>query len=391
MFDLARQLNILGQNVRLLTGYPKFKVDVDLRGLARMRSRWVVPQHLLHRFPANPPEWLDARVTRDFAAWVAKGLKDEEVDIFDALDGGGLEAGRMVRDRGAVWVCNRGSAHVLTQKRLLEEEHRRWGVPMPRHWFLPASVDRCLAEYGGADAVITPSRFVARSFIEQGLAAEKVYVCPYGVDLSLFRPQPKIDQKFRVLFVGTQTIQKGIGYLFEAVRPLVEKGLCELWLVGQPGNDARRILHRNADLFQHRGRIPRAKLSWIYSQGSVLVLPSIQDGFGLVQAQAMACGVPVIASTNTGAQDLFTDGIEGFIVPIRQAQTLRDKIIWMLDNPKARGEMAAAALRRVSKLGGWNSYGIRSLEIYKGLIPKNGGSEYEESSWTPHASEAYGD
>jgi starch synthase len=372
MFDLARQIAKAGLDVALLTGYPMVKVDDDLRPLAKTHSRCVLLERFVSRLPMGIPPWLPYESARDFGAWVARTLKNVEADVFDALDGGGLECGRMFRDRGKVWLCNRGSAHVLTQKHLLEEEHRAWRVPMPRHCFWPANVDRCLAEYGGADGVVVPSRFAAKSFVEQGHPAEKVHVCPYGVDLTMFHPEPKLDRTFRVLFVGVQSLQKGIGYLMEAVRPLVQSGAVEVWLIGQTGHDAREILRRDAGLFRHQGVMPRNRLAWYYSQGSVLVLPSIQEGLALVQAQAMACGLPVIATANSGAEDLFTDGVEGFIVPIRRPAAIRERLQQMLDEPHRRECMGLAALHRVTQLGGWTAYGARVRALYRDLLEAKG-------------------
>jgi starch synthase len=384
MFDLARQIKALGQEVSLLTGYPQQKVDRELRPIARTHPMWVFAEHLCLRLPWDPPGWLLYQQARDFGEWAAKCLHNQKPDIFDALDGGGLEAGRMLRDRGSVWICNRGAAHVVTQKLLLEEEHRRWGIPIPRHYFASDHIDRSLAEYGGADAIVVPSRFVARSFQEQGVPAEKVYVCPYGVDLSMFAPQPKLDDKFRVIFVGTQSIQKGMGYLLDGLRPLVQNRAVEIWMVGQTGSDAHEILRRNATLFTHKGVQPRSQLAALYSQASVLVLPSVQDGFGLVMAQAMACGVPVIATQNTGAEDLFTaDGVEGFIIPIRNPLAIRHKVQWMLDNPELRDRMAAAAVSRVKRLGGWRTYGLQCLKVYRNLLlQKNEEDSSENFAWS---------
>src|SRR5207245_8344167 len=166
-------------------------------------------------------------------------------------------------------------------------------------------------------------------------------------------------------------IQKGIGYLFDAVRPLVQKGLVEVWLVGSDSLEPTEMLRRNADIFIDKGTHPRSKLSWFYSQASVLVLPSIQEGLALVQAQAMACGLPVIATTNTGAEDLFTEGVEGFIVPIRDPKAIREKIEWLLDNPVRRQEMGVAALQRVKSLGGWDTYGKQAVAIFTQLLSSN--------------------
>jgi alpha-maltose-1-phosphate synthase len=368
MFDLARQLSALGQETRLFTGYPRFKVDGDLRAIAQVRSRWLLFEQAWRRLPVKSPAWVRVRMFEDFGRWLERSLARDTLDVLDALEGSGLEAGRTVRDAGGVWICNRGSSHVLAQKRVLEQEYRRWGFSMPGHFFPPAYVDRCLAEYEGADAIVVGSTFSQRTFVSQGLPPSKIHVCPYGVDLSLFRPERKRDGRFRVLFVGTQSLRKGVGYLFDAVRPLVKNGSIELWLIGHRQPETRQLLDRNADLFVHHGARTRAELSWYYSQGSVLVLPSVEEGLALVQAQAMACGVPVIATPNTGAEDLFSDGLEGLLVPARSPVAIRRAIQRMLDTPAQRDEMAAAALRRVTQLGGWDAYGRRCLQVYRGVL-----------------------
>jgi glycosyltransferase involved in cell wall biosynthesis len=93
------------------------------------------------------------------------------------------------------------------------------------------------------------------------------------------------------------------------------------------------------------------------SESHVLVLPSIEDGFGLVLSQALACGCPIVASTNTGGDDLITDGVEGFIVPARDVAALAARLQQLADDPALRRRMSEAALARVKHLGGWRQYG----------------------------------
>jgi len=175
-----------------------------------------------------------------------------------------------------------------------------------------------------------------------------------------------------VIYVGQITVRKGIGYLLQAVEPLARKHKVELWLVGEIDPHIRRLLDRYSSIFEYKGACPRRDLWRLYSQSSVLVLASVEEGFGLVQAQAMACGVPVIATTNTGAEDLFTDGIEGFIVPIRSPESIREKLQWMMDNRDLRDRMAGAALERVKSLGGWDRYGECVQSVYRELAVRKG-------------------
>jgi starch synthase len=366
MFDLARQMVRLNQQVKLYTGYPPYKIDKDLRSCTETHWFWTAAAHLRYRVrPAPKNTWWYDRGQEEFNDWLERNLAD--VDIMDALSGVGLKAGRLLAKRGKPWICSRGSAHILTQKQLLDDEHKLWNLT-PQYFDMGKPMELALSEYEEADAVVVPSSWAKETFIQRGVSADKVYVIPFGVDLSLFHPLPKIDNRFRILFVGTYSAQKGIGYLLEAARPLVEQNLAEVWLVGSKDPSAKTILDQYANSFVDKGFIPRKDLAWHYSQGSVLVLPSIQDGLALVQAQAMACGLPVIATTNTGAQDLFTDGQEGFIVPIRSPEAIRERLLWMIDNPRERDAMALAALQRVNSIGGWDEYGRRCLAMYKKVI-----------------------
>jgi glycosyltransferase involved in cell wall biosynthesis len=148
-------------------------------------------------------------------------------------------------------------------------------------------------------------------------------------------------------------------YLFEAMAEMKIADV-ELRIVGALEAEMRPIMAKYEGTFHYIGAVPRAELRKHYSQASVLVLPSIQEGLALVQAQAMACGVPVIASENTGAADLFSDGVEGFIVPIRDAGAIREKVLILYENPAMRDQMGEAAIARVRKIGGWDDYGARA-------------------------------
>ena len=111
------------------------------------------------------------------------------------------------------------------------------------------------------------------------------------------------------------------------------------------------------------------------SRSHVLVLPSVEEGLALVQAQAMACECPVIATRATGAEDLFTDRIEGFIVDDRDVDALTARLQQVADDPALRERLAAAARLRVQGIGGWDAYGERwdrLLHTLTGIPPSPG-------------------
>ncbi len=364
-FDLARQMERLVYLDRLYTAYPRFKVD----GLPTSKvstSPWLmVPAAIAGRFGLNAVrDRLNLAAIESFDRWMAGRI--EPCDVFHCLSQFGMISHRAARERfGALTICDRGSSHILYQDAILHEEYERLGVRYPG---IPARLlERELAEYEYCDLITVPSSFVMRSFVERGVARDKLRLNPYGVDLSMFHPMPKRDAVFRVLFVGSVSVRKGIAYLFEAVKRAAIAG-GDLVLAGAVDPEMQAIVERTQVPFRQLGAVPRAQLAEHYSQASVLVLPSLEEGLALVQAQAMACGVPVIATTNTGAEDLFTDGVEGFIVPIRDPDAIAEKLVYLHEHPEARDAMGTAALARVQSLGGWNSYGERMAGIYRAAL-----------------------
>lgn len=282
-----------------------------------------------------------------------------------ALSGSGLSSGRAVQRAGGHYVCDRGSTHMRYQMRILAEEYDLMGIPFAA--VHPWALEREEAEYEAADAITVPSRFNVRSFAECGVDPAKVHQIPYGVDLSHFQRTAPRDPNFRVLFVGQLSVRKGIGYLIDAFRLAALSG-AKLIMVG-PSSAETEILLRGRDLsdIEFTGPVNRQRVAEEMSRASVMVLPSIEEGLALVQGQALACGCPVIATTNTGAEDLFDDGQEGWILPIRNPEAIAAALTRLYRDPELLEKMSAAALHRVLRLGGWASYGRRIIGLFEAL------------------------
>jgi len=191
-----------------------------------------------------------------------------------------------------------------------------------------------------------------------GVLAEKVLIIPYGVRLERFAKvaDPNPDT-FDVLYVGGISMHKGIPYLLQAFAAL-RHPTKRLRMVGALNREMKPILDKlpQKDV-EFLGHVPQTKLKDLMSRSHVLVLPSIDDGFGMVLNQAMACGCPVIATTNSGGPDLITEGEDGWVVPIRDPEAIRDRMERLATNPALRGQMGANAQRKVSQSNGWERYG----------------------------------
>src|SRR6202000_3417649 len=120
---------------------------------------------------------------------------------------------------------------------------------------------------------------------------------------------------FRVLFVGQIAVRKGVHLLAEAFKK-ANLPNSELVLVGAASKSKKALIDAmNVPNLQFMGPVPNARLASVYSTASVFIMPSLEDGFGMVALEAMACGCPVIISSNAGAADLVNEGVNGYVVP----------------------------------------------------------------------------
>jgi glycosyltransferase involved in cell wall biosynthesis len=130
----------------------------------------------------------------------------------------------------------------------------------------------------------------------------------------------------------------------------------------------RWLIGRQFEQVEFLGMLPQTELPRHMSQSHVHVLASVEEGLAYVQAQAMACGCPLISTTNTGAEDLITDGREGFIVPIRDPSAIANKLQLLADDESLRAKMSTSAKDRVKKLSGWDTYGERFSHLLERLV-----------------------
>lgn len=385
-FDLAEQLQSVNRLAGIYTGYPRFKlqntrVDPDLiRSFPWLQTPFMALSRLPH-FPRRILSALGWRSMDAIDAFAAQTLPD--CALLSALSGSGLKAGRVMQARGGVYVCDRGSSHIRFQDRILAEEYERLGLPWTG--IDQRVVDKEEAEYATADAITVPSDFVLRSFKEMGVPPAKLHLVPYGVNLATYRRTVERAANFRLLFVGQMSVRKGIHYLLEAFR-IAKLPNAELILVGARTSDTAALLPRQLpEQIRWLGALPQAGVVREMSLATVMVLPSIEEGLALVQAQALACGCPVIATTNTGGENLFSDGREGFIVPPRDPEALAERLTRLHRDPALIRAMGDAALARVKSIGGWDSYGRAMLEVFDGLIRAKGDAGSSASAGAPDA------
>jgi glycosyltransferase involved in cell wall biosynthesis len=240
---------------------------------------------------------------------------------------------RWVKQNGGLTFIDAENTHPGEFWDLLTEEAHRWKCRFP-----PVSRfyhEQSLETTRYADYVFAPSEFVRRSFIQRGFEESRVLSYSLPINLSIFRPPQQArptERPLTILNTGALCLRKGTPYLLEAFRLILKhEPRAVLRLSSLVRNDVRDVLRRYADLsidwaphLNPAIATEREQFVRRYQSSDIFVLPSIEDGFGFVVAEALACGLPVITTANTGASDLIRDGENGEVVSIRDPQAIAD-------------------------------------------------------------------
>lgn len=366
-FNLAQQLQRHNALAQLLTSYPKFKaVEYGVPSEKVSSFVWLEAAKRLWWKAPLKKRWNADYLFLSLHDRVAARSLRPGADLFVGWSGSSLKTLRRAKSLGMIGVIERGSSHMLYQQKILTEEFARLGMRFSRTH--PKAIEQEIAEYHEAEAIAVPSSFSRRTFLAEGVPDEKLIMAPYGADLSIFRPLPKEDQKFRVIFCGALSIRKGLHYLLQAFSELRLPG-AELWLVGSVTEEIRPFLerYRRTDIVVH-GPKPRSQLPWFYSQGTIFCLPSIEEGMAMVLLQAKACGLPLICTTNSGGEDIVREGVDGFVIPIRDVDAIKEKILWAYDHRSPCSEMGRGARENALLGNAWDDYGDRIIAAYSRLV-----------------------
>tara|TARA_B100000686_G_C16767700_1_gene962942 strand:- start:292 stop:1452 length:1161 start_codon:yes stop_codon:yes gene_type:complete len=368
-FNLASELENRGYLNKLITTYPKFKV-----------SEWSIPNNkivskilyeLFRRYGEKikilDQYFLDNIAHKGIALTAAKFI--DQADISIGWSGNSLEAIYESNKQGKIFILERGSSHYSYQMEILKEEAKRQNLkdfqPNIKHW------ERELLEYKYTDYISVPSQFVYDTFIDFGISENKLIKNPYGVNLEEFYPVEKEDDTFRVIHCGGISYRKGIPYLLKAYSELNLEN-SELWIVGSVDTEIKDYIeqYRDENIIFH-GAKKQSELYWYLSQCDVFCLASIEEGLAMVQAQAMACGLPIITTKNTGGGELVENNKNGFVIPIRDIEAIKEKILYLYKNKESSNRMGQKAIETVHNGFSWSDYGDRYAENLKEIYSKH--------------------
>jgi glycosyltransferase involved in cell wall biosynthesis len=286
--------------LRLVSRDPKLRsiapnaMDHYKRLFDRAASRQIKPANALVGMP-GASERMFARV-------------DPQVRVLHAVDGHPRAVNRLLRSTfGAV-----AEREIVPEKRVEQIER----------------------ELAAADVVIVPSALKRRQYAEFGVEERKMVIAPYGVKLERFFPDASAgDDRLRprLLFVGQISYRKGVPLLIDAVRDLD----VDVLLVGPVVEPA--ILNGLPKNVTHQGAVAPAALNEHMNKCDALILPSLEDAFGLVVLEALAAGLPVLTTDETGAAEVVGEN-DGRVLRAGDAQQLRTAIseVSVLDDSDRR-------------------------------------------------------
>lgn len=299
---------------------------------------------------------------RSFGLLSQRYVKD--ISLFHVRSGYGGRALAAAKKNGALCLVDHSIADPRFIAQTLEEEAARWGLSFqfPRlHW-------KCVAEdIEDADHILANSTFVRDTLVaKRGIPPHKISVLPLGVDLKRFAPAEPSGQagRFCILFVGEIGLRKGALYLLQAFKEL-QLAEAELVMIGQV-TEIAPLLARMGVEFRHIPAVPLQDLVAYYRRSSVFVFPSLIEGSARVVQEAMACGLPVITTPNAGS--LVQDGVEGFLVPIRQVEALCQRILELYQNPERRVHMGREARATAERCFAPHHYREGLISLYHSLV-----------------------
>lgn len=317
-----------------------------------------IPDALSHRLPALglftyavskvAPKWAEAaRVACYpwFDSWV-KGQLPDGCGVMSSY-GYTVEAFRHARRSGGFTLLDAGNSHFKNYWQIVWEEHQRWNsdvLPFPKSWY-----ERGLESIELTDWVFSPSQYVTNSYLQQGFPAERVLYLPYPVDLQKFNHHletPVPDGPIRVICTGGISIRKGFPYLLEAMRIIRKRHDAVLLLMEGVHPSMEAVMAQYQDVpIEWAPMLSHDKLGARLKSAHVFALLSVEEGLARTALEAMACGLPVVLTPNTGASDFVVPGRNGEIVPMRDAAATAEAILSCYELYRREGLLANEAVR----------------------------------------------
>lgn len=362
----AREAEKLGS----LCGYWMGSARPD--GVSRNFYKRIWPYHLAQKaFYHLPFVDLEERMRWNnlpfYDAWISRQSLPEGVNVVQAPMGSCEALFQLANtsNHSILKVFDAPNSHPTSQFGYWQREADLYapGYQLPVPQWVRSRINR---EIEMADVILCPSYFVRDTMILNGVAPDKCFVSHFGVNTSIFQKRESLPERPTFICVGSLTVRKGQQYLFRAFE-LVKQQIPEARLicVGGMRPDFKREMKKWRGTFEHFDGVHHQELAKMLAHSTAFILPSLEEGFARVLSEAMAVGLPILASYESGATTVVRDGIEGIILQPRDIQGMADAMIHVAQNPEANLAMGDAAYLAGGKSNTWADYTKRLLDEYE--------------------------
>ena len=353
-FEVAKILHKRNQLSKIICGYPWFKVKnekipknlVETQGIYNILKYPIRNNSFFSKISDNLNKLNKNNIDNITSNYIDK---NNNVDVLLALAGVSFESGLKMLEKKNIYICERSSAHIGYQNDLLVDEYKELRIEkkfVTNKYF----IEREISEYENADIILVPSTFAKNTFHKNYF--NKIKVLGFGSDNENFYPIKDInksDKYFDVLFIGQKSIRKGLHYLIRAFNKFKHPKK-RLHIIGSDTNDKHYFSNKlNQDDIIIYGHVPLNKLNEIINKCHIFVLPSVEDGYGIVVSQAAAAGCPSIVSKNTGAADFVLQNNSGIVVPTGNSDEISSNLQLLADNKNYLGELSLNAVNGAKK------------------------------------------
>jgi alpha-maltose-1-phosphate synthase len=293
----------------------------------------------------------------------------KNVDVIIAFDTAAWVLAKAAKQYGKKLILDQTTAEPAGKAEILERVRKRY--PEWQFDLQPRNENYAVTdavEYNLADKIVVASSYTKDTLIQQNVPEEKIVVNPYGTELQKFYPNNNPNYStVKFLFVGAVSALKGLPVLLEAWKK-IDTTKAELIIVGPVNAEVKKLVEKGKNI-KVVGSLAKEELPEVYRSAHVFVFPSFSDGFGQVILEALACGLPVITTENTGGKDLITNNEQGFIIEPGNSKSLVETMNYFIDNRGEIDRMSTNSRERALEFS-WDNYGNRWEDIIKEVCKK---------------------
>ena len=385
---LARELTDLGHQVTVFSGQPYPELD-DPRQLTRVPSLDLYRPENPFRVPW-PWEFKSSIDVREFAVMCSAGFPEPYTfslrarrllaarrNDFDIVHDNQCLGSGIIGMMDDGWPVLATLHHPITVDRDLDLEHATsaWRRFTLRRWYGFLGMQMNVARE--IPRVVTVSESSKRDIVSQmGVRADRLHIVPVGVDPEIFHPMPEVARVPGRLMTTTSSDvpMKGLVPLLEALAKVrTERSDAELVIIGKPKGKSKipALIDRLGltGVVRFVSGVTTERIVELYAEAEVAVVPSLYEGFSLPAIEAMACGVPLVATTGGALPEVVgTDGETGLLVPPNDPGALATVLLRALGDADLRARIGAAGRARALDKFTWRATAVGTVENYRALL-----------------------